>query len=328
LRDNPATFASYADQALTEKPRSAELVLFVDQFEELFRPQVAENSRQKFVDLLKVAARHSHVRILVTLRVDFLPQFVPSLADIRPIEIFPLAPPGLAALTDMIRLPAQAVSVTLEDRVANQILEDGRHDPGALPLVAFCLRELYNKSRREGRITLKQYEEMGGLYRAIEQAAQAVESQPGGRRDALEILFSKLVTIDSDGEAVVRRATYAELSGDDAVSSLVWDLSHDPGRLLICDEHTVELAHDALLDKWSMLKTWIEQNSGDMRLWTKLRSDANTWRKTPRDKSLLLRGRRLQEARKLIKRTRSQGSNPWQTQVMALGVSRSASIFL
>jgi replicative DNA helicase len=27
-------------------------------------------------------------------------------------------------------------------------------------------------------------------------------------------------------------------------------------------------------------------------------------------------------------RTRSQGSNPWQTQVMALGVSRSASIFL
>jgi formylglycine-generating enzyme required for sulfatase activity len=305
LRDNPATFARYANQALTEKPTSAELVLFVDQFEELFRPQVAENSRQKFIDLLKVAAHHPRVRILVTLRIDFLSQFVPSfrsLADIRPTEIFYLEPPGLAALTDMIRLPAQAVDVTLEDRVANQILEDALHEPGALPLVAFCLRELYNKSRREGRITLEQYEEMGRLHGAIEQAAQAVESPPGGRRDALEKLFSKLVAIDSDGEAVVRRATYAELSGDDAVMSLVWELSHDPGRLLICDEHTVELAHDALLDKWSMLKTWIERNSADMRLWTKLGSDANTWQKTPRDKSLLLRRRRLQEARKLIKR--------------------------
>jgi hypothetical protein len=30
----------------------------------------------------------------------------------------------------------------------------------------------------------------------------------------------------------------------------------------------------------------------------------------------------------LIARTRSQGSNPWPTQVMALGVSRSTSIFL
>jgi hypothetical protein len=31
---------------------------------------------------------------------------------------------------------------------------------------------------------------------------------------------------------------------------------------------------------------------------------------------------------KLIDRARSQGSNLWQTQVMALGVSRSSSIFL
>ena len=32
--------------------------------------------------------------------------------------------------------------------------------------------------------------------------------------------------------------------------------------------------------------------------------------------------------RKIANSARSQGSNPWQTQVMALGVSRSTSIFL
>ena len=39
-------------------------------------------------------------------------------------------------------------------------------------------------------------------------------------------------------------------------------------------------------------------------------------------------GSAYQRQRALVRRARSQGSNPWQTQGMALGVSRSSSIFL
>jgi hypothetical protein len=147
-------------------------VLFVDQLEELFT-QVAGNYRQKFVDLLREAARHPRVRILATLRVEYLQQFYPFLhSPASPLRTaiqnpYVLAPPGPAALTDMIRRPAQVAGVTLADRVADKILQDAGNDPGALPLVAFCLKELYDKSAPEHLITLGQYENMGGLHGVI-----------------------------------------------------------------------------------------------------------------------------------------------------------------
>ena len=175
LENDPATVAGYADQVLIEQPPSAQLVLFVDQLEELFT-QVAGNYRQKFVDLLQEAARHPRVRVLVTLRVDYLPQFLPLLQspadplspETEEIEIKSsfLRPPGLTALTDMIRRPAQVAGVTLEDGVADKILEDAGNDPGALPLVAFCLNELYIKSGPERRITLRQYRGYGRAPRS------------------------------------------------------------------------------------------------------------------------------------------------------------------
>jgi len=301
LEDDPAIVAGYVDQVLTGKPTSAQLMLFVDQLEELFTQ--AENYRQKFVDLLKETARQSRTRVLVTLREDSLRQFLPLLqspADPLLTEIEPVfvLQPGLVALTDMIRRPAQVAGVTLDDGVADKILEDAGNDPGALPLAAFCLNQLYDKGAPERRITLRQYQEMGGLHEAIgRHAAETVE-----RDDTLDILFLKLVTVDRDGNAVRRRATHAELDGDDAVRGLVGKLSGDPGRLLTVTEHTVELAHDALLDKWPMLKDWIEGNRADMRLWVELEHNANNWLRSSRDSSLLWKGGKLQEARQLLKR--------------------------
>jgi formylglycine-generating enzyme required for sulfatase activity len=308
LENDPATVAGYAAQALIETPESVQLVLFVDQLEELFT-QVEGNYRQKFVDLLKEAAHHPRVRVLVTLRHDCLLQFHHLLQSQddqlqTEIETFLLAPPGPAALTDMIRRPAQVAGVTLEEGVDDKILEDAGNDPGALPLVAFCLNELYNKSAPERCITLGQYQEMGGLHEAIgKHAAAAVQRTPqGGGDDTLEILFSKLVTVDRDGNAARRRATQAELDEDVAVRSLVRELSGDQGRLLTCTENTVELSHDALLDKWPMLKDWIERNRADMQLWAELEHDANNLWRLPHDNSLLWKGRKLQEARKLLTR--------------------------
>jgi formylglycine-generating enzyme required for sulfatase activity len=304
LEKDPATVAGYADQALIERPTSARLMLFVDQLEELFT-QVAGNYRQKFVDLLQEAVRHPRVQVLVALRADSLPQFLElRQSSIETFETFPLAPPGPTALTDMIRRPAQVAGVTLEDGVADKILEDAGNDRGALPLVAFCLKELYDNSAPEHRITLRQYQRMGGLHEAIGMHATATMERilPGGRDDILEILFSKLVTVDRDGHAVRRRVPHAELDGNDTVRRLAEELSKEPGWLLTRTEHTVELSHDALLDNWRTLKEWIERNRADMRLWAELEHDAKNWRSSSHEDSLLWKGRKLQEARKLLKR--------------------------
>jgi formylglycine-generating enzyme required for sulfatase activity len=307
LQSMPEQIGTLAAQVLAGLPEWAELLLFVDQFEELFTPSVKESYRSPFVAMLASAATSECIRVLVTLRADFLIRAAESatkLPELLQAGTFPLAPPREAALSEMICRPAQVAGVTLEDGVADKILEDAGNDPGALPLVAFCLNELYNKSAPERCITLRQYQEMGGLHEAIgKHAATAVErTLPRGRDDILEILFSKLVIIDRDGHAVRRRAPNRELDRDEAVSRLVRELSGDQGRLLTYTEATVELSHDALLDEWLMLKEWIERNRADMRLWTELEHDVNNWLRPPHDNSLLWKGRKLQEARKLLKR--------------------------
>ena len=115
-------------------------------------------------------------------------------------------------------------------------------------------------------------------------------------------MFSKLVTVDPEGYAVRRRAPKGKFDRDETVSRLVWKLSGDQGgRLLTVTKDAVELSHDALLDKWLKLKGWIERNRANMRLWAELEHDAHNWLRFPRDNSLLWKGRRLQEVRKLLK---------------------------
>jgi formylglycine-generating enzyme required for sulfatase activity len=316
LQNKPEWIGILAEQVLAGSPAWAELLLFVDQFQELFTPSVKESYCSPFVAMLASAAASERMRVVVTLRADFLTLAAESatrLPELLQAGMFPLPPPRQDALAEMIRLPAPVAGAKLEDDVAYKILEDAGNDPGALPLVAFCLSELYDKSAPERCITLSKYEELGGLRGAIgrqvevawQRTQQALGTQQRSEQErdkTLEILFSKLVASDRDGKAVRRRATHAELDGNEAVKRLVRELSGDQGRLLTCTQDTVELAHDALLDKWPKLKCWFKWNRADMQLWADLEHDANNWLMSSRDENLLWKGKKLQEARKLLKR--------------------------
>jgi hypothetical protein len=170
LQNQPEWIGILAEQVLAGSPAWAELLLFVDQFQELFTPSVTESCCSPFVAMLASAAASERMRVVVTLRADFLTRAAESatrLPELLQAGTFPLPPPRRDALAEMIRLPAQVAGVTLEDDVAYKILEDAGDDPGVLPLVAFCLSELYDKSAPERCITLSKYEELGGLRGAI-----------------------------------------------------------------------------------------------------------------------------------------------------------------
>jgi TIR domain len=274
LRRDPATIADFIDKTLTNAPTSAQLVLFVDQLEELFT-QAKEDYREGFVDLLSKAAWHRRVRVLATLRADFRPQAdkYAELDSLLQAGTFELKPAGHQALTRMIRGPAEHVGMKLEDELVDKILEDAGRNAGALPLVAFCLRELYEKCKSADRMTLKVYsEEIGGLFTAIGKHADNLlaeweknllvewEKRPSWQKiqkpnvdTALETIFWVLVTVDPDEKVFRRRATREEF-GENAVARELSEVL-TKGRLLICTNSsddsgecvTVELAHEALL---------------------------------------------------------------------------------
>jgi hypothetical protein len=107
LRADPATCLrefGWMDQLLAEKPASACLLIVIDQFEEL-QTAVPENLRAGFVGLMKALTDHNRVRIVVSLRADFLGALSrdEALARLLRGNSFVLHPPGAAALRAIIR---------------------------------------------------------------------------------------------------------------------------------------------------------------------------------------------------------------------------------
>jgi len=71
LRTHPTELTALAGRALQAKPRNAGLLLFGDQFEELFSARVEDRHRQPFIELIDVIVSSPRIRLVLTLRADY-----------------------------------------------------------------------------------------------------------------------------------------------------------------------------------------------------------------------------------------------------------------
>ena len=70
-----------------------------------------------------------------------------------------------------------------------------------------------------------------------------------------------------DGEALTRRrATRAELDADEDARVARVLAALVERRLLVADDETVELVHEALLEQWPRLVGWLEEDAHGRRL--------------------------------------------------------------
>jgi hypothetical protein len=285
LAEAPQSLTEHATTLLAGLPTGSALVLFVDQLEELFTT-VAERHQGAFASLLVQAAEDARLRVLVTLRADFLPQSMsflpegmdkPVFAPLLQAGIYLMSAPGPAALVDIIRRPADRAGLELQDGVADEILRNvGGGDPGdALPLVAFCLEELYRRTAPDHRLTLDAYHNMGGLRGTIGRRAAALLEEFGNPEAldleaALSQLFRALIYIDATGKAARQRASWDELmSAPPPIPGLIEALIN--GRLLVAEKAedsvsaTVTLAHEVLIQEWPALSAWVGAHRAEMQ---------------------------------------------------------------
>ena len=278
LAREPGRIAEFAAALVEGRSRGALVLLFVDQLEELFT-HGSESYRAPFAALLGAAADAPRLRVVATLRADFLPRCAadPVLAALLQGGTFVLGPPGPAALLDVICRPAERAGLALDDGLADEILRDGGGDAGALPLVAFCLEELYRSwaASRQRCLSTEAYRSMGGLRGAIARRAGTILeelriTEGAATLDAaLPRLFAALVHVDATGKAARRRASRDELMASPEPVPRLVDALTDPGRLLLADDvggrATVALAHEALLQEWPALECWLDRSRALMQ---------------------------------------------------------------
>ncbi len=334
LRDAPQSVGPLLKSALTlasreemhrenlVEPPVARLALLIDQMEELFTlATISEEERATFLRALDALARSGAVWVLATLRSDFFSrcEAYQVLMELKEgTGAYHLKPPSQAEIGQMIRLPAAAAGLQFEEnhrtgeRLDDLLRDEAMANPGALPLMAFALEELYERRDPErGLLTLAAYDEMGRLQGALGRRAEEVYaslSDPG--KAALDSVLRRIVhTGGGDNGAFVRRPAPQE------------ELTRDPGRAEVVDTFAaarlfqidraadgsgaVTLAHEALLAHWPRMREWLTANGEFLVTRDRVVAAAERWEKEDRRDDLLLQpGKSLAEASELMEKRR------------------------
>ncbi len=289
------------------------VVLYIDQFEELFTLAKDDGERQEFISLLSGAATEPNGKLIVLLsmRADFLdyPLNYPQLGSLFDKYTALVQPMSIPELRDAIQKPARQSGLSFDDGLVADIVFALRGQDkalaGALPLLQFTLERLYEE-RDGSTLTREAYERMGGVGGAIGTHSEAVyQSLPEAAQDTLGQVFLPLVNIDEEtGEPTRRRAPLADVVADPDAKTLV-DAFVDNGLLQRGREgerRYLEVTHEALLRSWNTLVTWIAEVRGDLHTLRELRKAAAMWEANNHSRDFLWLGDRGQEAQAMMAR--------------------------
>jgi serine/threonine protein kinase len=285
------------------------LLLFVDQFEELYTQVPDAADRAAFTACLSAVADDatSPLRVVLSIRSDFLdrvaedPEFVGELTQ----GLFFLGPPGRDGLREAITQPAEMAGFQFElPATVEDMLDHLETTPGALPLLQFTAARLWETRDTARRLlTHHSYAAMGGVAGALASHADRCVSELGTQKIALvRALLLRLVTPERT-RAIVPITELRELSREVGEIQRLIDQLVD-ARLLVVQTleggkgSTVEIVHESLVQGWPMLRRWLDENQDDAALVDQLRVAARQWQQKGFDAGLLWRGDSADEARK------------------------------
>ncbi|MGR6963430.1 nSTAND1 domain-containing NTPase [Geodermatophilus sp. URMC 61] len=292
-----------ADLAGKGTGQPASLVV-IDQAEELITV-TGTREQQSFLRLLDGAlGEDTPLWVVASVRSEFLAT-APERAGLAEVIDDPLVvePLGRGRLAEVIARPAQRAGLDLQAGLVERMVEDTAGGD-ALPLLAYTLRELSERSGPDGRMSLAEYDAVGGVVGALQRHADRVADELSRRGLGPHVVptLLKLVTVSPEGETTRRRVSCRALVDEErAVVDAFVDarllVSHDetsgpPGDRAAGDA-MVEVAHEALLRQWHPLRDAVEADRFSLELRSELERHAADWKHGDRDESYLLRGGRL-----------------------------------
>ncbi|MBD2471997.1 eIF2A-related protein [Nostoc sp. FACHB-145] len=274
----------------------SKLLFVVDQLEEVITLCRDEPERENFLNFLAgaVAKYSEQLRIVLTLRSDFEPQFQDNhLQEYWKKARFIVPAMTRDELRAAIEEPASARVMYFEPHdLVDKLIDEVAQMPGALPLLSFTLSELYLKylkgSRDNRAITEQDYQELGGVARSLTQRADCEYEQLVKRDTAyahtIRHVMLRMVAVGG-GELARRRVSLSELEYPPGENERVQEVIHHftDARLLVKGEDIdgnpyVEPAHDALVRGWQKLLVWKQEDEESLILQRRLTPAAMEWK--------------------------------------------------
>jgi len=272
-------------------------LLVLDQFEELFRfttDEAQSKEAQIFTDLLSDLIQGSKLRIIISMRSDFLYDCTrfPKLTELINKGNYLVPRMDRTACLEAISGPLEKMGHQLEDGFTEKILQDIGNNQDQLPIMQHALMRTWDhwQSTKRGTETLgiKHYIAAGKIEKALSIHAEEIyaELKTDRQKNICEKTFRALTEISEENRIVRRPCSLKELAGicnesEQEVKSVI-ELFRKPGRAFltppfpntIMSETMIDISHESLMRVWVRLKKWIAEEAHSARLYKRLATSA------------------------------------------------------
>ncbi|MBD2184276.1 caspase family protein [Planktothrix sp. FACHB-1375] len=296
------------------------VVLVIDQFEECFTLCGDIEERQKFFECILGAIKQTDTQLclVITMRADFFgkcaEQEYAGLSRLIQDSQVTVTPMNREEMEEAITEPAIMVGLEMQRELVEQMLQDVEKSPGMLPLLQYTLTELWQR-RQVNRLTLAEYTKLGGVKGTLQNRADEVYQKLSQEEQlTTKRIFLELTQLGEGTEDTRRQIFKSDLVSEknpqvlvDAVLNQLTD-----ARLLVTSElaargeakkteTVVDVAHEALIRYWPLLRNWVNENRDAIRIERKIEAEAEDWERKKKPKDDLLVGSKLVEAENYLK---------------------------
>ncbi len=295
------------------------IILFVDQFEELYTLSLEAGVREAFTaSLLGVADdASSPLRVIFAIRADFLDRLTEDRNILSAVTrgLYFLPAMGDQGLRDALEKPLAAAKYQFEGKkLVDEILDGLIGLKSPLPILQFMATKLWeNRDESRRLLTTAAYRALGGVAGALSTHADAMLAAMSPIEQRItRTIFMRLVTPERT-RAIVLFDELCALYADKSVVEHVLQRLSEARLIAIESSHeregkTVELVHESLIERWEKLRHWLDENELDVQFRTELQSAATQWEKNGKANGFLWRSEAAQKAESWLTTRAKSGS--------------------
>ena len=267
--------------------KDTNLLVFVDQFEEIFRYYDHGNSEEAeaFVSLLLASSKADNIYVVITMRSEFLGNCALFQNLPEAINESQFLTPRLSRdqLREAIVTPARVFGGDIDPILVNQLLNDAGNDFDQLPLLQHALMRMWRLSDKK-YLTLDDYDRIGGFNHALSKHAdEAYAELTVEQQHIAEILFKNLSERSNDNRdtrrlvAVDEVAKLAEVSSEEVMA--VVEVFSQEGRSFLMPpvDNILDISHESLIRQWQRLTQWCEEEADAAKTYLRLQDKAELW---------------------------------------------------
>jgi len=274
------------------------ILIFIDQFEELFRFTSGIDVVQSEIDeslllinLLVEALKQRRVPIYVAICIRS--DFVGSCSNYQTLtehinQSHYLVPQMTRdAYRSAITGPLSLTEAKISSDVLQEILNNTGDKFDQLPVLQHLMMRLYNywkaKQKPDKPISIYDYKAVGGLDDALSMHAEELyQKLTDVEKRTCKKLFQTITESGGDNKGIRRPSSVANITkiseSEEGKVIYIANLFRDEGNSLITPNISEELSGDSVLDitheavmrKWKRLKGWIEEESDAVQLYLRL----------------------------------------------------------